>query len=71
MAILVYTESEQGKFKKTVFELASYARAIADENNTTVTIKKADFTIKMIELQDESFLVTLRKKLLWGEDKRN
>ena len=41
------------------------------ENNTTVLIKKADFTIKMIELQDESFLVTLRKKLLWGEDKRN
>ena len=37
MAILVYTESEQGKFKKIAFELASYARAIADENNTTVT----------------------------------
>ena len=37
MAILVYTESEQGKFKKTAFELASYARSIADENNTTVT----------------------------------
>ena len=37
MAILVYTESEQGKFKKIGFELASYARAIADENNTTVT----------------------------------
>ena len=41
------------------------------ENNTTVIIKKANFTIKMIELHDESFLVTLRKKLLWGEDKRN
>ena len=41
------------------------------ENNTIITIKKADFKIKMIELQDESFLVTLRKKLLWGEDKRN
>ena len=37
MAILVYTESEQGKFKKIAFELASYARAIADKNNTTVT----------------------------------
>ncbi|MDC1109104.1 electron transfer flavoprotein subunit alpha/FixB family protein [Flavobacteriaceae bacterium] len=37
MAILVYTESEKGKFKKIAFELASYARAIADENNTTVT----------------------------------
>lgn len=41
------------------------------ENNTIIKIKKADFSIKMIELQDESFLVTLRKKLLWGEDKRN
>lgn len=41
------------------------------ENNTTITIKKADFKIKMIELNDESFLKTLRKKLLWGEDKRN
>ena len=37
MAILVYTESEKGKIKKIAFELASYARAIADENNTTVT----------------------------------
>ena len=37
MAILVYTESEQGKFKKIAFEVASYARAIADQNNTTVT----------------------------------
>ena len=37
MAILVYTESEQGKFKKIAFEVASYARAIANKNNTTVT----------------------------------
>ncbi len=41
------------------------------QNNTTVLIKKADFKIKMIELKNESFLRTLRKKLLWGEDKRN
>ncbi len=41
------------------------------KNNTTVTIKKAPFTIKMIELEKESFLDTLRKKLLWGEDRRN
>lgn len=40
-------------------------------NETIVTIKKADFTIDMIELNNESFLDTLRKKLLWGEDKRN
>lgn len=41
------------------------------QNNTTVLIKKADFKIKMVELKNESFLRTLRKKLLWGEDKRN
>ncbi len=40
-------------------------------NETIITIKKAAFTINMIELNDESFLDTLRKKLLWGEDKRN
>ncbi|WP_417619888.1 NAD kinase [Oceanihabitans sediminis] len=41
------------------------------DNNTVIKIKKAPFTIKMLELLDESFLDTLRKKLLWGEDKRN
>jgi len=41
------------------------------DNDTSVYIKKASFTIKMVELFDESFLRTLRKKLLWGEDKRN
>ncbi|PTX63804.1 NAD+ kinase [Kordia periserrulae] len=39
--------------------------------NSTIIIKKAPFTIKLIELEGESFLKTLRKKLLWGEDKRN
>jgi NAD+ kinase len=41
------------------------------ENGTIIKIKKADFKIKMIDLLDESFLDTLRKKLLWGEDRRN
>jgi NAD+ kinase len=41
------------------------------KNNSSVTIKKAGFTIKMIELKHESFLQTLRNKLLWGQDKRN
>ncbi|WP_047548057.1 electron transfer flavoprotein subunit alpha/FixB family protein [Psychroserpens sp. Hel_I_66] len=37
MSVLVYTESEQGKFKKTSFEVASYAKAVADQMGTTVT----------------------------------
>ncbi|MGK0252740.1 MAG: NAD+ kinase [Mariniflexile sp.] len=41
------------------------------ENGTIIKIKKADFKIKMIDLLNESFFDTLRKKLLWGEDKRN
>lgn len=41
------------------------------KNNTTVTIKKAPFKIKIVEFTSDTFLKTLRKKLLWGEDKRN
>ncbi|MDT0686254.1 NAD kinase [Autumnicola psychrophila] len=41
------------------------------ENNTEITIEKAPFVIKIVELHGDSFLKTLRKKLLWGEDKRN
>lgn len=41
------------------------------ENSAIVTIKKADFKIKMVELKNETFLDTLRKKMLWGEDRRN
>ena len=41
------------------------------ENNTTITIQKATFYIHMIELNEDGFLETLRKKLLWGADPRN
>jgi electron transfer flavoprotein alpha subunit len=37
MSILIYAESAEGKFKKTAFELASYAEKIAGETGTTVT----------------------------------
>ena len=37
MPVLVYTESEKGKFKKAAFEVASYAKAVAGLLNTTVT----------------------------------
>ncbi len=41
------------------------------ENNTLITIKKAPFHVKLLTLEEDSFLKTLREKLLWGEDKRN
>lgn len=37
MSVLVYTESEEGTFKKVAFEAVSYAKGIADSMGTTVT----------------------------------
>jgi len=47
------------------------SRIASVANGTELTIRKAPFAIKMIEYTSESFLKTLRNKLLWGEDKRN
>ena len=53
------------------FLMSLDSRIVTLPNSTRVYVKKADFTIKMIELPHETFLDTLRKKLLWGEDRRN
>jgi len=37
MSVIVYTESENGKFKKAALEVVSYAKAIADLMETSVT----------------------------------
>lgn len=37
MSVLVYTESDNGKFKKTSYEAASYAKGIADKMGTSLT----------------------------------
>jgi len=72
---LVIPDSTEIKLKVSGREdnyLVSLDSRIATlDNNSTVIIKKAAFKIKMVELEGESFISTLRKKLLWGEDKRN
>jgi NAD+ kinase len=47
------------------------SRITSVSNETTLTVKKSDFYISIIEFPEEGFLRTIRKKLLWGEDKRN
>ena len=37
MGILIYAESENGKYKKDSFEIASYAKALAGKLNTSIT----------------------------------
>jgi NAD+ kinase len=53
------------------FLMSLDSRIVTLPNTTTVTVRKAKFVIKMVELLDQTFLSTLRKKLLWGEDRRN
>jgi len=58
-----------GREKHALLSLDS--RIITISNKEEVQIEKADFTIKTIQLLDQTFLKTLREKLLWGEDIRN
>ena len=47
------------------------SRIASIENGQELTVRKAGFKIKMVEYTSESFLKTIRNKLLWGEDRRN
>ena len=47
------------------------SRMTSVKNEAVLTIKKTPFKINMVEIPEETFLKTLRNKLLWGEDKRN
>lgn len=61
--------SISGREKKYLVTLDSHIKSLPNE--VSITIRKADFSIKMIRLKGNSFIRTLRNKLLWGEDKRN
>ena len=47
------------------------SRSRAFDSDTELLIKKADFKIKLIQPQDNSFTSTIRNKLMWGLDKRS
>lgn len=53
------------------FLVAMDSNLVSLKKETRLTIKKAPFTIDLVTLNDDSFVRTLRQKLLWGEDKRN
>lgn len=53
------------------FLISLDSRIATLKNDTEITIKKAPFTVKMVQIEKTSFIKTLREKLLWGEDKRN
>lgn len=47
------------------------SRSRAFDSDTELLIKKANFKIKLIQPQDNSFTSTIRNKLMWGLDKRS
>jgi NAD+ kinase len=58
-----------GREEKYLVSLDSRITSVANES--ILTIKKTNFKINMVEIPEETFLKTLRTKLLWGEDRRN
>jgi NAD+ kinase len=41
------------------------------DSNIQMSVKKADFTIKILRIETDDFMTTLRNKMMWGIDKRN
>jgi NAD+ kinase len=72
---LVIPDSTEIRLKvsgREEFYLVSLDSRIASvKNESILIIKKTPYKINMVEIPEETFLKTLRNKLLWGEDKRN
>ncbi len=47
------------------------SRSLTIDGDSTVTIRRAPFSVKMVQLEDQDFLHTLRTKLHWGLDQRS
>jgi NAD+ kinase len=57
--------------RESKFLVSCDSRTVTVERSVKITIKKADFCLNLIRLNNETYLSTLRNKLLWGIDTRN
>ena len=57
--------------REDVYQLALDSRSIDVPVNEKITVRRADYTLKMVRIENNSFYSTLRNKLMWGIDKRN
>ncbi len=64
--IALRAESREGQFLLTMD-----SRSVTIDNNKPIQLRKADFTLSLIELEDQNFFKTIRNKLFWGKDSRN
>jgi NAD+ kinase len=65
----VITLKVEGRSPNYLVSLDSRSETIDDSSE--LTIRKTDFFIHLIKLENQSFFNTMRNKLLWGLDKRN
>jgi NAD+ kinase len=65
----IITLKVEGRSPNYLVSLDSRSETIDD--STELTLKKADFYIHLIKLENQHFFNTIRNKLLWGLDKRN
>lgn len=47
------------------------SRSEVIDSSVELVLKKADFYVNLIKLENQSFFSTIRNKLLWGLDRRN
>ncbi len=59
----------EGRSSKYLISLDSRTQVI--DSSFKFSIRKADFHINLVRLNNESYLSTLRNKMLWGIDTRN
>jgi NAD+ kinase len=57
--------------RSTKFLVSCDSRTETVDRSVKITISKAKFNVNLIRLNNESYLTTLRNKLLWGIDTRN
>ena len=57
--------------RSSKFLITCDSRTEVIDSTIKFTVKRADFDINLIRLNNESYLSTLRNKLLWGIDTRN
>jgi NAD+ kinase len=57
--------------RSTSFLATLDSRSESIDNRTQMAIRKANFEFKLLRLNQENYLQTLREKLMWGFDNRN
>ena len=59
----------EGREKQFVFSMDSRVSAL--DTSTELVVRKADFCIHTVRMEDTDFFSTIRNKLMWGKDNRN